>query len=349
MRKHSVALIQHYYGKLPNYFPLWLKSVGHNRNFDFMIFTDIDFSEYNVPENVHVIPMTFDEMKARIARHIDYDFICDTPYKACDYILLYGLIFRDYLEDYEFWGHCDPDVIWGDMSKFITPEIMDKYGRIYRLGHLQMFRNTEKVRTFALQKLPDWGLTCRDIFTAPEHMAFEEYVMTEKLFDEFVGEEQYDSLDFADVSPCYRQFVLARLFRQVNETVPAFRWKDGKVYGLSVNGEMGNDIEYLYLHLQKRKMQFTPGLENEDSFMVIPNEFVKDHALTEDEARQCMLPDSSYEKANSQGIMYLIKKLFRMDMKSNLVKLYPYFQLLKGKRLVSKWGINAKGNWRLYN
>ena len=132
--------------------------------------------------------MTFDEMKARIARHIDYDFICDTPYKACDYILLYGLIFRDYLEDYEFWGHCDPDVIWGDMSKFITPEIMDKYGRIYRLGHLQMFRNTEKVRTFALQKLPDWGLTCRDIFTAPEHMAFEEYVMTEKLFDEFVGE-----------------------------------------------------------------------------------------------------------------------------------------------------------------
>lgn len=173
--------------------------------------------------------------------------------------------------------------------------------------------------------------------------------MTEKLFDEFVGEEQYDSPDFADVSPCYRHFVLARLFKQIFEIVPAFRWKDGKVYGLSVNGEMGNDIEYLYLHLQKRKMKFTPGLENEDSFMVIPNEFVKDHELTEDEARQCMLPDSSYEKANSMGIMYLIKKLFRMDMKSNLVKLYPYFQLLKGKRLVSKWGINAKGNWRLYN
>ena len=91
MKKHSVALIQHYYGTLPNYFPLWLKSAGYNSNFDFMIFTDIDFSGYNVPSNVHVIPMTFDEMKARIARHIDYDFICDTPYQACDYILLYGL------------------------------------------------------------------------------------------------------------------------------------------------------------------------------------------------------------------------------------------------------------------
>ncbi|MBR0151816.1 MAG: hypothetical protein IJP89_10700 [Synergistaceae bacterium] len=235
------------------------------------------------------------------------------------------------------------------MSKFITPDVMDKYGRIYRLGHLQLFRNTDKVRTFALQKLPGWGLTCRDIFTAPEHMAFEEYVLTEKLFDEFVGEEQYDSFDFADIFADFRQFIRAKLFRDRLETIPAFRWKEGKVYGLSVNGESGNDVEYLYLHLQKRKMKFTPGLENEDSFMIIPNEFVKDHELTQDEARQYMMPDSSYEKTNSQGIMYLVRKLLRMDMKSTLVKLYPYFQLLKGKRLVSKWGVNAKGNWRLYN
>ena len=291
--KHSVALIQHYWGKFPNYFPLWLKSAGCNKNFDFIIFTDIDSSIYNLPENVHFIYMTFDEFKARIAKYLDFEFICDTPYKGCDYILMYGLIFQDYLQDYEFWGHADPDVIWGDMSKFITPEMLDKYDRFYRLGHLQFFRNTDKVRTFVLNKLPDCNLSYRDVYQTRDHVAFEETMLATQLFSNFAdgGGGQYYKLDFADIQPFYKEF---RQFKYYNEVIPAFRWQNGKLFGIGGNGEFSNNYEFLYVHFQKREMKFTPGLENEDSFLIIPNEFVKDHELTQDEIKAFITPDDEY-------------------------------------------------------
>ena len=81
------------------------------------------------------------------------------------------------------------------------------------------------------------------------------------------------------------------------KVIPAFRWIDGKVIALSFGGTPGLDLEYLYLHLQKRPMKFTPGLENENSFMVIPNEFVKDHELTQNEIQELMTPDPEFEQA----------------------------------------------------
>ena len=123
MNKHSVALILPYYGKFPNYFPLWLKSAGANPSFTFMIFTDIDMSGYNIPPNVQVHHMTFEDIKKMISPHLDFDFVCDTPYKLCDYRPMFGLIFEDYLSGYDFWGFCDSDVIFGDMSKYINDDI----------------------------------------------------------------------------------------------------------------------------------------------------------------------------------------------------------------------------------
>lgn len=338
MRKNSVALIQHYYGKLPNYFPLWLKSAGFNKNFDFMIFTDIDFSGYKVPENVHVIHMTFDEMRARIAEHLDFKFECDTPYKACDYILMYGLIFRDYLEDYEFWGHVDPDIIWGDMSRFITPDILDKYDRIYRLGHLQFFRNTEKIRTFALHKLPGFEFSYRDVFRTKQHIAFEETGISRRLFSKFGdgGGGQYNSLDFADISPRFKQFT------SCGNVIPAFRWKEGRLLGISLNGEAGNDKEYLYAHFQKRAMNFTPGLEDDDSFLIVPNEFVKDREPTEEEIADFIKPDAEYErryldkysrKYRYGGIIGRIRIFLSMDKFEKKIWLCKYLARMQGKEM----------------
>ena len=257
--KHSVALIQHYWGKFQNYFPLWLKSAGFNKNFDFLIFTDIDSSIYNVPENVHFIYMTFDEFKARIAKYLDFEFICDTPYKGCDYILMYGLMFQDYLQDYEFWGHVDPDIIWGDMSKFITPEILDKYDRFYRHGHLQFFRNTDKARIFVLNKLPGCSISYRDIYKIHGHAFFEERMLATELFSNFGdgGGGQYYNLDFADVFSEYKEF---RITKKISEVIPAFKWQNGHVLGVGNIGELSSNYEFLYVHLQKRVMKFTPDL-----------------------------------------------------------------------------------------
>ena len=182
MKRHSVALILPYYGTLPNYFPLRLKSAGYNPDFTFMIFTDIDFSGYKVPENVKVIHMTFDSLKKLIALHLDFDFVLNEPYKLCDYKPMYGLIFQDWLKGYDFWGHVDADLIWGDMGKFISDELLDRYDRIYRWGHCTLYRNTEEIRRFVLHKLPDWNISYRDIYRCNKYIGLDEQGITLKLF-----------------------------------------------------------------------------------------------------------------------------------------------------------------------
>ena len=185
MNKHSVALILPYYGKFPNYFPLWLKSAGANPSFTFMIFTDNDMSSYNIPSNVHVHSMTLEEIRARAARHLDFEPVLNVPYKLCDYKPMYGLIFEDYLCGYDFWGHVDPDIIWGDLGHFITDYLLSKYTRLFRRGHLELYRNTEHVNHFALHELPGWNISYRDVFRTNLSMHFDELSLAENLFSTF--------------------------------------------------------------------------------------------------------------------------------------------------------------------
>lgn len=85
-----------YFGKLPNYFPLFLKTCQYNTNFDWLVFTD-DGTEYDYPQNVQRVEMTFSELKQKIQSKFDFPISLSTPYKLCDYKPAYGYIFEEYL------------------------------------------------------------------------------------------------------------------------------------------------------------------------------------------------------------------------------------------------------------
>ena len=183
MNRHSAALILPYYGKFPNWFPMWLKTAGANSSFTFMIFTDIDMSGYNIPDNVHVHAMTLEQIRQRAAKHLDFEPVLNVPYKLCDYKPMYGLIFEDYIAGYDFWGHVDPDVIWGDIGSFVTDELMDRHDRISRWGHFNLYRNTEDIRRFILHKLPGWNISYRDILRTNTYIGLDEQGITARLFN----------------------------------------------------------------------------------------------------------------------------------------------------------------------
>lgn len=64
------------------------------------------------------------------------------PYKLCDYRPMYGYIFEEYLKEYYYWGFCDTDIILGNLSKFITVDMLKEYDKIFCLGHLTLIKNT---------------------------------------------------------------------------------------------------------------------------------------------------------------------------------------------------------------
>ena len=113
---NKIGIIGVYFGKLPNYFPLWLKSCEHNRTIDFLIFTDQEIQFY--PNNVKVHKISLPEMKQLAIKALGLDVSLERPYKCCDFKPVYGLIFEDYLKHYDYWGHCDFDLIFGDLASF---------------------------------------------------------------------------------------------------------------------------------------------------------------------------------------------------------------------------------------
>ena len=131
----KVCFIIPYFGKLPNYFQLFLNSCKYNNKFNWLIFTD-DNGIYEFPDNVKKINMTFEECKKIIQNKFDFEICLPTPKKLCDYKPAYGWIFSEYLSEYKFWGYCDLDVIFGDISSFINEEMLDEYDKLYNLGHL---------------------------------------------------------------------------------------------------------------------------------------------------------------------------------------------------------------------
>ena len=144
-----------------------------------MIFTDIDMSGYNIPDNVHVHAMTLEQIRQK---HLDFEPVLNVPYKLCDHKPMYGLIFENYIAGYDFRGHVDTDIIWKDIGSFITDELMDSYDRISRRGHFNFYRNTEDIRRFILNKLSGWNISYRDILRTNKYICLDEQGSTARLF-----------------------------------------------------------------------------------------------------------------------------------------------------------------------
>lgn len=124
---------------------LWLDSCKYNSTVDWLFFTDCDLSSFDVPANVQIIKSSFEEIKAKIQSLFSFKISLNKPYKLCDFKPVYGEAFTEELQNYDFWGFCDIDLIWGDIRKFITDEILEKYDRVLTHGHCSLFRNTQEV------------------------------------------------------------------------------------------------------------------------------------------------------------------------------------------------------------
>jgi hypothetical protein len=172
-RKYKVGLVICYFGEAPWYLNLFLKSCAFNPDFDFILIGDLQIAS-DIPANVIRINMDLIALRTLASEKLGMEVNISNPYKLCDLKPAYGEIFSELLIEYDFWGHCDLDILFGEIRGFITAELLDEYDVVcvreeYVTGFFSLFRNESRInRMFLLSK--DYKL----VFTEPDHYCFDE-------------------------------------------------------------------------------------------------------------------------------------------------------------------------------
>ncbi|MBB6624653.1 hypothetical protein H7E67_14530 [Clostridium gasigenes] len=272
----KIALICPYFGKMPNYFNYVLKSCEFNPDINWIIFTD-DREKFNYPKNVKVIYMSFTKFRELIQSKFDFNIRLETPYKLCDYKPVYGFVIEEYLEGFDYWGHCDIDCIFGDLKSFLSEPLIKGYDKICYLGHLTIYKNnSENNQRF---KLTYEGKSYKDIFSEDKIYVFDEDLHKLSM-NTIYKEHNYDFYKkpiFGDISCLYYDFRLYvyddnceyRLEKKSNQI---FKWENGKVFSIKYNEGILESNEFGYIHFQKRTMKVDHGdLHSVKEFIIKPN------------------------------------------------------------------------------
>ncbi len=270
-----------YFGRFPNYFQLVLNSCGTNNDlYDWIIFTD-DKTEYHYPDNVTVYYKSFGEIKELISSKFDFDVQIDKPYKLCDFKPAYGYIFSDYITEYDYWGHCDIDCVFGKISNFLNENIVS-YDRVMRLGHLVLYKNNpENNKRFMLPI--DGKLRYKEVFTCKENCIFDEcnsnhQICIDDIWKHYKFSQYCCDMAIANVWYKGNIFILqyqneGSNYSREKKRKAIFYWNQGKLIRISEsNGEIILQ-EFMYIHLMKRKMKNCAQNHNE-IIKIIPNMFV---------------------------------------------------------------------------
>lgn len=247
---NKIALVLPYYGSLPGYFSLFLRSVEMNPDFDILFITDIDLTGVRLPANVHPVRLSFEDIRSRVASLIPVSFKLDTPYKLCDCKPLYGILFERELKGYDFWGHCDADMLFGDLSHFITDGLLGSHDKLFTHGHFVLYRNEPRINRLAIkyQEAP-----CGLEFAASSSLScyLDEVGMAH--IAKLAGIRVYEKPLFADITPKLDALTLAPICEEKNYPGQRFFWNEGHVYRLARG--LAAPTEFMYIHLQKRRME----------------------------------------------------------------------------------------------
>lgn len=281
--KNKICIIGVYFGVFPNYISLWLKSCEYNPEIDFLIFSDSKLQD--CPENVRVVSMTLNEIKERASKELGFECVLDRPYKLCDYKPLYGIVFKDYLADYDYWGHCDFDLIFGDLKGFFDRYELYKYDRFHALGHLSLYRNTDEVN--GRYKCEGSAHNYKETFITPESCVFDEMPGMTAIYLKngfpFFTDNIY--IDIASVYDRYRiieEYALDK--KTINYPQQIFYWENGKCYRAFFDHGKLHEEEYQYIHFKKRaNFEVKFDTDKENAFYITKYGFIPKHgAVTEE-------------------------------------------------------------------
>jgi len=264
----KIAFLICWQGKYPWYFPYFLHSCRYNPTIDFLIFTENNDPDLEVPDNVKIIPCSIEQFKADAARALGFEVAIETGYKLCDFKPAYGHIFSDFIKDYDFWGYCDVDVIFGNIRLFMTDELLNEYDIIsarhdYLTGCFALYRNNPFMRELFRQS-KDY----RKVFTDPRNFIFDE---TNGAFEAFEKGLHYSQIHTVVESMTH----VVRRLQEENKLKAYFEFQIVEGFAGNMLWKKGTLIyrkqfEAMLYHLVRYKRKYS---EPVDLYRKIPDEF----------------------------------------------------------------------------
>ncbi len=257
IKDKRIIVIVFFFGKFPWYYNYFLHSCSYNLNVDFLIVTDNDCPD-DLPSNVCFVKKSLKEIKALSENKLGCTITVEPqPYKFCDFRPAFGVIFEDYIKDYEFWGHGDLDVIFGNIRNFITDEMLNDYDVVslrhaYLSSWFTLYRNCRKINgLFRMSK--DY----QKVFATPKYYNFDE--------------TNFKFMDFFDGIP-YQQIAsevqsMTHLVKKLHDEnyirsyfdLHAIERLTGNIKWMKGQLIYKNEYEFMLYHLKHLKKRYNPG------------------------------------------------------------------------------------------
>lgn len=276
----KLILVLPYFGKLPRIFPVFLKTVKSNPFVDFLIFTDN--WEYGNIENVKVVCESFDKFKTRFKEKLGNTISLNTSYKLCDFKPSYGYVLQDYIKDYDYWGHCDCDLIFGNLTTLLNPLMEQDYDKIFAAGHLTLYRNTDTVNQLFIATEESRKLF-EDVAKSDDIWGFDEdFFGKNNIHDIFLKSGMKIFAEDYSINPSVfsGKFVINKYCQETRSfiTIPfrneQYYWDNGHLFQVYEDNRKIVCIEKAYMHFQMRNMSVDKKVLEASKFKIVPNRFI---------------------------------------------------------------------------
>lgn len=264
----KVCFIICWFGKLPSYTPVWLKSCSYNPEYDFLIITDCE-NYYTYPSNVKRISFNKERFITRVKERLTDKPSLEAPYRLCDYRPMYGVIFREELENYDYWGYCDVDMVFGRIVDFLPIEEIYRYEAVFNGGHFTLIKNEARMNN--LYKCDgaifDYKTVMkRDaVFAFDETTGFQRIARLNKVNCKF-------GIPYIESESKYTQ--LRSRMESTNPDHQAYYWEKGNLYRVKSEEGKVSYQQVVYIHLQKRKLEILDeNVIESNAFWITPSGF----------------------------------------------------------------------------
>lgn len=172
---NNICIITCFWGEWPEYFSYFLGTAGRNSLVNFILFTDNELP-VNSFKNISKVEMSMHEFQKLSSEKLGFNIEFSDPYKTCDFKPLFGFIFKEHLKEYDYWGFCDIDIIFGDLDIRMyelledAPDILSTY-KEFIAGPFSIFKNSDYINEL-FKNCPDY----KHILQDPTHRAFDENI-----------------------------------------------------------------------------------------------------------------------------------------------------------------------------